>query len=150
MPSQRVVNLYNNTLHGDVYLQDTRQQPLRSIKLQWRPEKKAPKRMDRPCDAVVIGSTVYFRAGGTTEMYTYDCSRDEWSPLPTSPPTKSCALAVVNNLLTAIGGRPEANDFCCCANNIIPFLSYLLFSKNLVNLNLRPLDLRYFILNSST
>ena len=87
--------------------------------------------MDRPCDAVVIGSKVYFRAGGTTEIHIYDCSNDKWRQLGTSPRAESCALAVVNNLLTTIGGRPEANDFCYSAilTKLIIlslFLSYLL------------------------
>ena len=89
--------------------------------------------MDRPCDAVVIGSTVYFRAGRTTKICTYDWSSGKWCPLPTSPRAKSCALAVVNNLLTTIGGRPETNDFCYSAiltNNIVPLPKLPIILKN--------------------
>lgn len=70
--------------------------------------KPAPAKMDRPCDAIVNDTVVYFRAGGTSDMYSYDCSGEVWSLLP-PPPTKSCALAVINNLVTTIGGYPYTN-----------------------------------------
>ena len=52
---------------------------------------------------------MYFRAGGTTELYSYDSSSEKWSRLLDTP-TESCTLAVVNNLLTTVGGSPYTND----------------------------------------
>lgn len=86
----------------NLFLQDA------AFKLRWREGETAPSKIDRPCDAVVIGTTVYFRGGGTNKMYSYDCSSERWSLLPDTP-TDSCTLAVVNNLLTTVGGSPITN-----------------------------------------
>ena len=58
-----------------------------------REGERAPSKIDRPCDTVIIGTVVYFRAGGTTELYSYDCSSEKWSRL-LDLPTESCTLAV--------------------------------------------------------
>ena len=53
------------------------------------------------------GSVAYFRQGGgvgTHTVLSYESANKSWSELPRCPNSDFC-LAVVNNLLTAIGGR---------------------------------------------
>ena len=76
-----------------------------SIKLRWRDGGRAPREMWGEA-AAVNGSVAYFLLGGV-DQYTvskYDSAKSNWSELPKCP---NCdfSLAMVNNLLTAIGGR---------------------------------------------
>ena len=79
------------------------------IKLSWREGKKAPRGMDRRCDAVVRESVVYCRQFtlDNDEIYSYDTTTSKWSPIPRCPVHKAFAMAVVDGLLTTIGGFGE-------------------------------------------
>ena len=95
---------YGKTDHGNFFQQAA------AFELKWREGERAPSKIDRPCDAVIIGTAAYFRGGGTKKIYSYDFSSDKWSQLLDTP-FDSCTLAVVNNLLTTIGGSsPLTNE----------------------------------------
>ena len=76
---------------------------LTDIKLRWRRGKPAPEAMLRFCDAVIGHGEVYFNIGGTKTMYSYNINGGLWSQLPDCP-NSNCSIAVIDNLLTAIGG----------------------------------------------
>ena len=62
------------------------------------------------------GSVAYFRPGGTDHtVLTYDSARNNWSELPKCP-NNGFSLAVVNNLLTAIGGRTAKRE---CTSSLL-------------------------------
>ena len=76
------------------------------IKLVWRIGKPAPQNMYRWCNAVVhVDKTViYFNVGGHSQtLYCYNVSSGLWTCLPDCP-NWSGSFAVINNMLTAIGG----------------------------------------------
>ena len=81
-----------------------------TIKLQWKEGLKAPCEMSRHfsgmVDATVNGDIVYMMEG--TRIYAYSASSCTWSPLPNCTFT-SCPAAIVNNLLTLIGGVCDDN-----------------------------------------
>ena len=68
------------------------------FKLRWREGEKAP-----CCDAVVHNSTVYCRHDTNNKVYAYHISSSSWS-LTQDTPYKGLALAVIDGLLTAVGG----------------------------------------------
>ena len=73
-------------------------------KMTWREGKKAPERMFRGA-AVVHGNTAYFRPGGSSRVYSYQniLGNEQWSRLPDNP-NKDFSLAVIDGLLTSVGG----------------------------------------------
>jgi len=73
------------------------------ITLKWREGEKAPFETFRLFDAVVDGDTVYFQDTDVAKVYSYTASSG-WTSLPNCPYVAS-GLAVVNHLLTAIGGN---------------------------------------------
>ena len=76
-----------------------------SMELKWREGRKALRAVYRGVsDAVVQGSVVYLRPGGTQQVHGYNSTTDDWFPFPDCHHT-AFSLAVVDNLLTAIGGR---------------------------------------------
>ena len=79
-----------------------------SIKLRWRDGGRAPRRMHGEA-AAVNGSVAYFLHGdlGEHTVLKYDCAKRNWSELHRCP-NRNFSLAMVNNLLTTIGGKtPE-------------------------------------------
>ena len=78
-----------------------------SIKLRWRDGGRAPCKMCGEVSAV-DGSVAYFRPGGYKSVFAYNSTNNKWSELPKHP-NSSFSLAMVNNLLTAIGGM-TSND----------------------------------------
>ena len=80
-----------------------------SMELKWREGRKALRAMARGQDAVVQGSVVYIKPGGTQQVHGYNSTTDDWFQLPDCP-HKLFSLAVVDNLLTAIGGR-QAKEY---------------------------------------
>ena len=72
------------------------------LKLRWTVEESAPDRMTGH-QAVVDGCTVYFLSRFDRVIHSYDSERKVWSSLQKCP-YPDCSLAVVNGLLTAIGG----------------------------------------------
>ena len=93
------------THHSDT---STRAVTRDSFTLRWREAKKAPCKMDRGPNAIVDGDMVYLIAGGTRNIYAYKSTDETWDKLPECE-TGVCSLAVVNNLLTTIGGRDSGN-----------------------------------------
>ena len=69
--------------------------------LRWRQGERAPREMYRESDAVVCGNIMYL-IPADNEVYAYDATK-VWSQLPNCP-HEWCSLAVINNLLTTIGG----------------------------------------------
>ena len=89
------------THHSDT---STRAVTRDSFTLKWREAKKAPCKMDRGPNAIVDGDMVYLRVAGYRNIYAYKSTDETWDKLPECE-TEWCSLAVVNNLLTTIGGR---------------------------------------------
>ena len=78
------------------------------FKLRWREgELKAPYEMSRYSGAVVHNSMVYCRYG-LKKVYAYHITRSSWSLTPDAP-YKGFALAVIDGLLTAVGGYGDNN-----------------------------------------
>ena len=81
-----------------------------NIKLKWRKGKKAPCAISNvyhgEMAATVDGNYVYVM--DYTKIYAYNASTFAWSQLPDSS-FEGCALAIVNNLLTLIGGISVGN-----------------------------------------
>ena len=73
-------------------------------KMIWREGKNAPAKMSRGA-AVVHGNTAYFRSGGSYKVYSYQniLGKEQWSQLPDNP-NMNCGLAVIDGLLTSVGG----------------------------------------------
>lgn len=59
--------------------------------------------MLRDVDAAVDGYTVYIKPANSQNVFAYYSTNDTWSQFPDCP-TWASSIAVVNNLLTAIGG----------------------------------------------
>ena len=74
------------------------------FKLRWKEGVlKAPYEMSRYSGAVVHNSMVYCGYGSNDKVYTYHITKSSWSLTPDAP-YKGFALAVVNGLLTTVGG----------------------------------------------
>ena len=73
-------------------------------KLRWREGKKAPEKMRRGA-AVVHGNTAYFHPNFSHKVYAYQImsGEEQWSRLPDNP-IKAFSLAVIDGLLTSVGG----------------------------------------------
>ena len=74
-----------------------------SIKLRWRDGRRAPRKIYGEV-SVVDGSVAYFRPGGSNSVFAYNSTNNKWSELPKCP-NYDFSLAMVNSLLTAIGGK---------------------------------------------
>ena len=74
-------------------------------KMIWREGKDAPEKMARGAAVVVHENTAYFRPGGSKKVYSYHniLWKEQWSQLPDNP-NMYCGLAVIESLLTSIGG----------------------------------------------
>ena len=75
---------------------------VQQLKLTWETRRNAPYEMERGA-AVAHGSVGYFNPDGGHDVFTYDSEKDDWNQLPECPQTLF-GLAVINNLLTAVGG----------------------------------------------
>ena len=78
-------------------------------KMTWREGKKGPERMRRGA-AVVDGNTAYFTPGGSSRVYSYPniLGNEQWSRLPDNP-NEAFSLAVIDGLLTSVGGKDSRN-----------------------------------------
>ena len=76
-----------------------------SIKLRWRDGGRAPRKMAGEV-SVVNGSVEYFLAGNVYSnfVFAYNSTNNKWTELPKCP-NDGFSLAMVNSLLTAIGGQ---------------------------------------------
>ena len=74
-------------------------------KMTWRKGKKAPETMGRGA-AVVDGNTAYFKPLHLSRVYSYQniSGNEKWSRLPDNP-NEAFSLAVIDGLLTSVGGR---------------------------------------------
>ena len=85
------------------------------LKLTWETcRNSAPCEMVRGA-AVAHGSVGYFSSWGSYDVLAYDSEKDDWSKLPECP-QKDFGLAVINNLLTAVGGY-----FSSFTNRLVSF-----------------------------
>ena len=73
-----------------------------TIKLRWRDGGRAPRKV-RGGVSAVDGNVAYFRPGGSDTVFAYNSTNNKWSELPKCP-NSDFSLAMVNSLLTAIGG----------------------------------------------
>ena len=73
-------------------------------KMIWRKGKNALEKITRGA-AVVHGNTAYFRSRGSNKVYSYQniLGKEQWSQLPDNP-NKTFGLAVIDGLLTSVGG----------------------------------------------
>ena len=81
-----------------------------SINLRWRDGGRAPRKMYGEVSAV-DGSVAYFRNGSiySKTVFAYNSTNSKWSELPQCP-NEDFSLAMVNSLLTAIGGMTPNRD----------------------------------------
>jgi len=77
-------------------------QPWEQLNLTWETRRNAPREMWRGA-AVADGSLAYFSPWDSGDVFTYKSEKDEWSKLPEYP-QNNFGLAVINNLITAVGG----------------------------------------------
>ena len=73
------------------------------FKLRWREGKRVPCVMSRYSDAVVHNSVVYCKYDSDDKVYAYHISSSSWSLTP-DVPYNAFALAVIDGLLTTVGG----------------------------------------------
>ena len=92
---------------------------VQQLKLTWETRKNAPYEMLRGA-AVAHGSVGYFRPVGSQGVFAYDSEKDDWSQLPECP-QKYFELAVINNLLTAVGGEPSGLFSGDYTNRLVSF-----------------------------
>ena len=73
--------------------------------LNWRKGKDAPDKMQRGA-AILHGNTAYFRPAFSFKIHSYQniIGREQWHQLPDNL-NENCGLAVIDGLLTSIGGR---------------------------------------------
>ena len=79
-----------------------------SIMLRWRDGGRAPRKMYGEV-SVVDGSVAYFRPINSKSVFAYNSTNNKWSKLPKCP-NFGFSLAMVNNLLTAIGGETSNRE----------------------------------------
>ena len=79
------------------------QQGQSSFSLRWCEGRNMPCPMVRGCDAVVKGTIVYFMVAGSSHVYNFSITDNTCFSLPDCP-LFSSSLAVINDLLTAVGG----------------------------------------------
>ena len=77
------------------------------IKLRWRDGRRAPRKMWGAVSAV-DGSMAYFQVVKSKNVFAYNSTNNNWSEFPKSP-NYGFSLAIVNSLLTAIGGETANN-----------------------------------------
>ena len=77
-------------------------QPWEQLKLTWETRRNAPCELCR-CTAVADVSLAYFRSWNSRKVFGYNPEKDDWSKLPECP-QRGFGLAVINDILTAVGG----------------------------------------------
>ena len=87
-------------------------QPWEQLKLTWETRREAPCRMVRGA-AVAHGSLAYFSSKNSYDVFAYNLENNDWSELPECPQS-DFGLAVVNNLVTAVGGVSSGQ----CTNHL--------------------------------
>lgn len=86
--------------------------------LNWTSGRDAPFVMKRDTNAVVCGNMAYFRPYGvlreSSHVLSFNSTTNSWAKLPDCP-IRLSTLAVVNGLLTTVGGR--------CSNELFSFIA---------------------------
>ena len=77
--------------------------------MRWETLGKGPEWMMRGRAITVDGNTVYITQEYTPRVWAYDLKEDKWTRLPDCP-QRDAGLAMVNGLLTAVGGRTDDGD----------------------------------------
>ena len=114
---QRTISEYERKIQqleqGDTASRDTppQQEPAEKdiSKMEWRKGKNAPQDMWRGA-AVVHGNTAYFKQASSKKIYSYKniSGKETWHQLEDNP-NRYCGLAVVDGLLTSVGGWSTDN-----------------------------------------
>ena len=92
---------------------------VQQLKLIWETHRNAPCDMERGA-AVAHGSVGYFSSEYSRDVFAYDSEKDDWSKLPECP-QRSFGLAVINNLLTAVGGKASGLFSGGLTNRLVSF-----------------------------
>ena len=92
---------------------------VQQLKLTWETRRNAPCEMWRGA-AVAHGSVGYFNPAGSRGMFAYDSEKDDWNQLPECP-QRDFGLAVINNLLTAVGGELSGRFSGDVTNHLVSF-----------------------------
>jgi len=97
-------------------------QPWEQLKLMWKKHGNAPYKITLyGGTAVAHGSLAYFSLLGSCEVFGYNPEKDDWSELPECPQV-FFGLAVINNILTAVGGEVRVQDYKYeCTNHLSSF-----------------------------
>ena len=77
--------------------------------MRWETLGSAPEWMWDGAIAAVDGNVVYVTRRHTHRVWAYDLKEDKWTRLPDCPQLVVC-LAMVNGLLTAVGGSTSDGD----------------------------------------
>ena len=77
---------------------------LTRIKLQWREGNEACTKLRREPDAVLDNNVIYFKYFWGKNIYSYNTVHQSWEDIPGCP-VSSFSMAVLDNLLTIIGGK---------------------------------------------
>ena len=75
--------------------------------MRWRESRNAPEDMCRG-EVVVDGNTAYFVSGLSHSVYSYHTVLGEWTQLADNP-NQGCGLAIIDGLLTTVGGTNTAS-----------------------------------------
>ena len=92
---------------------------VQQLKLIWETRRNAPCHTVRGA-AVAHGSVGYFNPDYSHDVFAYDSEKNDWSKLPECPQI-GFGLAVINNFLTAVGGKTSglfSEDF---TNRLVSF-----------------------------
>ena len=92
---------------------------VQQLKLTWKKCRNAPRPMLKGA-AVAHGSVGYFNSKYYHDVFAYDSEKDDWSKLPECL-QRGFGLAVINNLLTAVGGEPSGLFSGLCTNRLVSF-----------------------------
>ena len=92
---------------------------VQQLKLTWETRRNAPCAMSRGA-AVAHGGVGYFSSDYSRDVFAYDSEKDDWSQLPECP-QRDFGLAVINNLLTAVGGVSSGFYSGALTNRLVSF-----------------------------
>ena len=92
---------------------------VQQLKLTWETRRNAPCAIVRGA-AVAHGSVGYFSSVDSHDVFAYNSEKDDWSKLPECPQS-FFGLAVINDLLTAVGGKPSGLFSGDYTNRLVSF-----------------------------
>ena len=103
---QAIAAFQKNLLDREKTIRDQQreiQELKQQLKLRWRDGGRAPCRMHGEV-ATVYENMAYIQPEGSSSVFGYNSTNNKWSELPECP-NSGFSLAMVNSLLTAIGGK---------------------------------------------